>query len=84
MLTLFSCFLSGHIKSIGADLVGLQECQDSGGIAAAAGYSLLGASAPSRGNTILYKGGRLQALNGGFFDIPSDVSTYEMTHSVQL
>ena len=70
------------VKSIGADVVGLQEYQDSGGIASADGYSLLDATAGSQGNTIIYKGGRLQALNAGYVFIPDDVSSREMTRSV--
>lgn len=62
-----------HIRSIGADLVGLQECQDPNGIAQASGYALL--SNTGWGNTILYKASRLQALGSGSFNIPSDVSS---------
>ncbi len=64
--------LSAHISNVGADVVGLQECQDANGIAAASGYSVVDSS--GNGNTILYKANRLEALSSGRFNVPRDVS----------
>ena len=72
--------LSAHISNIAADIVGLQECQDASGIAAASGYAFLTAS--GRGNTILYKSNRLEVLDSGSFNIPRDVSI--ITFSVSI
>mmetsp|Transcript_39783 Transcript_39783/g.95737 ORF Transcript_39783/g.95737 Transcript_39783/m.95737 type:complete len:538 (-) Transcript_39783:1646-3259(-) len=61
---------AAHISNIAADIVGLQECQDASGIAAASGYAFLTAS--GRGNTVLYKSNRLEVLDSGSFNIPRD------------
>ena len=65
----FSSF-ADHISDVGADLVGLQECQDASGMASASEYTLLPAS--GNGNTILFKSNRLEVLRSGSFNIPSD------------
>ena len=66
--------LIAHICGIGADIVGLHECQDASGIATASGYSLL--SSFGNGNTKLYKSNVLEMLDSGWFNIPRDVSIF--------
>jgi len=66
---------ANHIKSVNADIVGLQECQDARSIAEKSGYTLLATSASSNGNTILYNSALLQEVSSGIFNIPRDVSS---------
>ena len=66
---------AAHIRSVNADVVGLQECQNANSIAEKSGYTLLATSASSNGNTILYNSALLQEVTSGIFNIPRDVSS---------
>jgi len=61
---------AAKIVEVGADAVGLQECQDPEGIAARTGYALLQATGPQ--NYILYDANRLEELDRGSMNIPRD------------
>lgn len=61
---------AAKIAEVGADVVGLQECQDPNGLAAASGYTLLTNTGPQ--NYILYNANRLEVLDRGTMNIPRD------------
>ena len=72
LIIFYHPFIQAHIKSVNADLVGLQECQNAQGIADKSGYELL---ANSGGNTVLYNSNLLEAIANGEFNVPRDVSS---------
>jgi hypothetical protein len=58
------------IAEVAADVVGLQECQDPNTLATLAGYTLLPATGSQ--NYIVYNANRVQQLDSGSMNIPSD------------
>jgi hypothetical protein len=69
-------FFAQKIAEVAADVVGLQECQDANALATLVGYPYKVLSATGAQNYILYNANRVQYLESGSMNIPSDTYTH--------